>query len=273
MSEVNVKPTDNKAPEGKRQGKKFMGNNPHPPSKVKFTGDCDDLVDCIFDCEDSKQSGNFEATIDHLANYVGSKYEHGGEIRNLIKNLTAIVIPQPADLPLVPAPTATQQKIWELKITAYVKKEAKIEDNVRKLYSLIWGQCTDVMKSKLETLPSFQTISDNQDALELLKEIKGFTFKFDNEKYLAQSLVEATDKLHRLYQGKDMTNSQYLERFKSMVAVIEHYGGSVGKHPKIEQQEIATITSAPYIQQQCTQLQQLRQLKQQQRKGYWHACS
>jgi hypothetical protein len=102
------------------------------------------------------------------------------------------------------------------------------------------------MKSELETVPNFQAISDSQDALELLKEIKGFIYKFDNEKCPAQSLVEAMDKLHSLYQGKDMTNSQFLERFKSMVAVIEDYGGSVGKHPKMEQQELVEIANAPY---------------------------
>jgi hypothetical protein len=82
--------------------------------------------------------------------------------------------------------------------------------------------------------------------LELLKEIKGFIYKFDNENYPAQSIVEAMDKLHHLYQGKDMTSSQFLEWFKSMVAVIEQYGGSVGKHPKMDRQELVDSTNAPY---------------------------
>jgi hypothetical protein len=240
------KPNENKSSEFKKQGRKQFNMLSGSTTKSKFEGSCEELANCIFDCEDSKQSGSFEATMDLLANYVGAKYEHGGEIRNLIKNLAPIIIPEPADLPTVPAPTATQTKIWELKIAAYVKKEDKIADNVRKLYSLVWGQCTDYMKSKLETVSTFQNISDTQDALGLLKEIKGFTYKFENEKYPAQSLVEATDKLHRLFQGKEMTNSQFLEKFKSMVAVIEHYGGSVGMHPKIEQHEIASITKTPW---------------------------
>jgi hypothetical protein len=44
-----------------------------------------------------------------------------------------------------------------------------------------------------------------------------------------------------------MTNSQYLERFKSMVAVIGHYGGSIGSHPRLIQDEIASITSQPFV--------------------------
>jgi hypothetical protein len=72
------------------QAKKPVIMNHLPPAKASFT--CKDVAECIFDCEESKQSGNFEGTIDHLANFVGSKYEHGGEIRNLIKNLTPIVL-------------------------------------------------------------------------------------------------------------------------------------------------------------------------------------
>jgi hypothetical protein len=44
-----------------------------------------------------------------------------------------------------------------------------------------------------------------------------------------------------------MPNSQYLERFKSMVAVIKHYDGSVGSHPRLIQDEIARITNQPFI--------------------------
>jgi hypothetical protein len=49
-----------------------------------------------------------------------------------------------------------------------------------------------------------------------------------------------------MFQSKDMTDSAYLEKFKSMVAVIEHYGGTVGVHPKMVQNELAAITGSPY---------------------------
>jgi hypothetical protein len=109
-----------------------MMMNHRTPATVNFTSGCDDLAKCIFDCEDIKQSGHFEVTIDNLANYVGSKHEHGGEIQSLIKNLAPVVVVQPADLPTTQAPTSNKTKIWELNITAYVKKDQKIADNVRK---------------------------------------------------------------------------------------------------------------------------------------------
>jgi hypothetical protein len=37
------------------------GNNTY--KKPRFVGECDELKECIFDCEDSKQAGMFNANI------------------------------------------------------------------------------------------------------------------------------------------------------------------------------------------------------------------
>jgi hypothetical protein len=58
-------------------------------------------------------------------------------------------------------------------------------------------------------MAEFKTIHTNKDALALLKAVKGVVFKFDDEKEFEMSLVEATDKLYRMYQTKDMTNVQF----------------------------------------------------------------
>jgi hypothetical protein len=49
------------------------------------------------------------------------------------------------------------------------------------------------------------------------------------------SLVEATHKLYRMYQTKNMTNVQFQEKFINLVEVIVHYGGTVGVHKKFTQ--------------------------------------
>jgi hypothetical protein len=66
-------------------------------------------------------------------------------------------------------PTSTETKNWELKITAYLKKEQNIADNVRKPYYLIRGKGIIFMKLKVEKVTTFISITDTQDALELLK--------------------------------------------------------------------------------------------------------
>ena len=60
------------------------------------------------------------------------------------------------------------------------------------------------------------------------------------------SLVEAIDKLYRFYQGKDMPNTQFLEKFNNLVDVIEHYGGTIGVHKKITEDILAKHTGGTY---------------------------
>jgi hypothetical protein len=73
----------------------------------------------LFNCEDSKQSCNFENTINILANHVRAKYEFGSEISIMIKKLKPVIFAQPEDLSSNLLPTATQEKIWESTISAY----------------------------------------------------------------------------------------------------------------------------------------------------------
>jgi hypothetical protein len=61
------------------------------------------------------------------------------------------------------------------------------------------------------------------------------------------SLVEATDKLYRVYQTKDMTNIHFKDKFNNLVEIIEHYGGTVGVHKKVTQNYLAEFSGGEYF--------------------------
>jgi hypothetical protein len=88
----------------------------------------------------------------------------------------------------------------------------------------------------------FKEMHKEKDPVKLLKSIKGLTFKFDSEKEYEMSLLEAIDKLYRIYQTKEMSNTQFLHKFNNLVDVIEHYGGTVGVHKKITSNILAKHT-------------------------------
>ena len=50
----------------------------------KFEGAVEELSACIFDCQHNSQAKNFQQHLEVLATYVGSKYEHGGDMRHCI---------------------------------------------------------------------------------------------------------------------------------------------------------------------------------------------
>jgi hypothetical protein len=54
-------------------------------------------------------------------------------------------------------------------------KKTIAKENLKTAYSLIWGQCSDPMRQRLESTDDFQLIAGNGDAIEPLKMIKNIT--------------------------------------------------------------------------------------------------
>jgi hypothetical protein len=84
----------------------------------------------------------------------------------------------------------------------------------------------------------------NKDPMMLVKAIKGLMFRFDGE--YEMSLVDATDKLYCMFQTKDMTNTQFCDKFLNLIDIIEDYEGSVGVHRKVTKDILACYSDEVY---------------------------
>jgi hypothetical protein len=202
------------------------------PKQPRFEGECEELKGNIYDCSDIKQADTFMKTNKAVAGHVGRNYKYGGDIRNVVDNLELPTLQEPQDY--ATGASKTTIRIWEKEVDEYVKRKIYLFENVRTLYSLVWGQCTDIMRSKLEGLDRFEKISSDGDGLELLKAIKEIVYQFQSQKYLPHSLHESKQRFYQCTQGKYLTAAQYLEKFQNIVDVIEQTGGSVGVDPGIE---------------------------------------
>ena len=170
-------------------------------------------------------------TLKRVTEYVGAKYKHGGDIRSSIINGKKMTIPVPTAPTIAdPAnPTATervQELIFKGKIDAYIKRESILDDNVQKAFSLVLGQCTDLLQSKLKQQANWATVSREQDVIALLEMIKNITFKFDDQKFLPLALYNAKAALYSLRQN-NMSNHDYLQKFNNLVDVSTTYNGQL----------------------------------------------
>jgi hypothetical protein len=104
---------------------------------------------------------------------------------------------------------------------------------MKTVYSLMWGQCTDVMRQKVEATSGFNLLWANGDGLGLLLAIKDLVYYFQSQKYLSQALHESVRQFYLYMQGRHMTTQMYLEMFQNTVDVIEHSGGGIGHHPGV----------------------------------------
>jgi hypothetical protein len=96
-------------------------------------------------------------------------------------------------------------------------------------YAVIWGQCSEAMKAKLTSLDDFETKSHESDCAWILKEIKGITYCFEGQRYIYLSLDNARTTYYAYTQGAEDSISSYIEHFRSLVEVLEHYGGAIGE--------------------------------------------
>jgi hypothetical protein len=151
------------------------------------------------------------------------------DTRLAIENLQHIA----CEVPEVPDDNATktQIRIWEKKIDDYVKKETITKENLKTAYSLIWGQCFDPMRQRLESTDSFQLIASQGDAIELLKMIKNITYNYQSQKYTPQAIHDAKKRFYQCYQPSSMSVQTYYEQFMNLVDVIEHIGGGIECDP------------------------------------------
>jgi hypothetical protein len=66
--------------------------------------------------------------------------------------------------------TKTETRIWEKEVNEEydVRKKSYLKENLKTLYSLIWGQCTNVMQARTDALDEHGRMSNTGDSIALL---------------------------------------------------------------------------------------------------------
>jgi hypothetical protein len=214
-----------------------------PPRQAKFEGKCDALKGHIYDCSDSRQADLYSKTTKEIAEYVGRTYTYGGDMRRAVERLEVPAFVMPED-PAEDA-TETEREIWKVEVKEFVHRRRSIRENLKTLYSLAWGQCTDIMRQKIEALDNHEQMATESDGLGLLRAIKNASFNFQSQKYVAHALHDAKRCFYLCSQSKHMTTQAYLEAFRGTLDVIEHTGGEIGHEPGIERY-VAEQTAIDY---------------------------
>jgi hypothetical protein len=151
-----------------------------------------------------------------LDEHTNMEATQGSQIENLGKTYLSL----PDDPP--DTATKTETRIWEKEVDEYVQKKLYIDENLKNLYSLIWGQCTDVIRARIEALDEHEDISNQGDSIKLLKAIKSLVFNFESQKYRPLAIHDGMRQFYNIYQDKHATCQSYLEKFQNCVDVLDH---------------------------------------------------
>jgi hypothetical protein len=153
-SDEKKPPNDNKRGAQGRNKQQNQKNVGIKPFVKKFDGECEGLKGYIFDCANPKQADLYSTTCKAIARYVGREYKKGGDMQSVILELEIPVFDEP-DAPDENTATRAELRRYDARIDELTKKENQLHDNIKKLFSLVWGQCTKAMQSKTETMPGY----------------------------------------------------------------------------------------------------------------------
>ncbi len=134
-------------------------------------GRSDDLQGYIYDIVASKGGVAYTRTTEELARHVGEKYAYvGSYVRTAILTLnvpapTRPTAPSEVLVGVVLSIDEAEKELFKEKIRMYVKTEAAIETVMKSLYDLIWGQCSESLRSRLRGGNNFTTYSTTADSL------------------------------------------------------------------------------------------------------------
>ena len=167
----------------------------------------------------------FIKTKKEISIYVGTEYKQGSDLHLGIDILVAPTIPVLANPPI--NADVTQNRIWEKQVDLSVKKVDQLQTNIQLLFSLVWGQCTDVMQSKVEASTTYKAIANSNDGIELLKLIKDIAFIFSSQKYLPHAIHDAKRRFFLQFQGRQLNVKDYLDQFTIHVNVRDHIGANI----------------------------------------------
>jgi hypothetical protein len=96
-------------------------------------------------------------------------YKYSADAKTVLKMLALPMFTEPTDLPA--GATRTQECTWEKQVDEHMKREILLNENLKMAYSLIYGQCSDMMCMKLESRPNHAMIKAMAGSSALLENI------------------------------------------------------------------------------------------------------
>ena len=230
--------TDNHQRHGRGRGR----NNDQRPKRTKFKGGCSAIEDYVYDVgQPTSNQELYSTTTKKIAEYIARTYDRAGEFRNAFTNLKFEPLDRPkldsfATLKEDPTDKAKKTKViddeskelWKDALKTYSKKKDARDVNAGKAFALILGQCSDMIRSKVESHADWEKVNDSSDPIGLLKIVKHCMVHRTTTRHKGYSLIEAEGALNRFRQGEKMTLEDYRDRLISLIDVFRDVGGEPG---------------------------------------------
>ena len=211
-------------------------------STSAFKGATAEMNGHVFRCStEGSDRKEFAKTLESAALYANV---HISEAQDIVSIFTS----KDFDMPIIAKPkkaTLTEEEkkdatevafvdaLYKEQIRRYATRLDKQTANERALYSVMWGQCSPTLQSKIQGATTYKTMHANCDLSMLLKEIRNISFEIDSSKNVYLISFIALSKVFSMRQSKENSCATYLKNYEAILSVLEHLGIQLGSEPTL----------------------------------------
>ena len=203
------------------------GHGPNRTVHTHFKSSVEGLEDAVYDSGLPNSSQDlFTTTTERLGEYVAKTYDHTGEFRNGLMNLSF----PPLKKPLDPGkdPTFAQQQEYKSEYENWNKAKQRRSHNMQRVFALILGQCSDTIKNRIRSDQQWLDIDQKCDVISLLTLIRDSLYQNAANLDKTHAMIEADERLNKFRQGDKMSVYEYREKMKSLIDIYAAMGGEPG---------------------------------------------
>ena len=178
----------------------------------------------IFKANTPDQAEMYIRTTEKLSEYVLTTF--GRDMRNLVKYATEREFTEP---PFPSKKLRESDKLHEVKykesLAKYHRELDTYQDQKTKMFGIILGQCSPMVKDRLAKNQGFKKVEMDSDVMEVLKMLQEMAYSTLGHQEPNWSLVTVLRRLLTMQQRQGDTIQTYYLRFKSQAAVLQAQWG------------------------------------------------
>jgi Zinc knuckle len=194
------------------------------PNGKLILGKTKELGELVYKTNTKDQADMYLRTTEAIADYVGVEY--GRDMRMLVKRGKEMTFTEPED------PTSSKvisMEKYKAELNLYHKDKKLYKENKSKVFLVILGQCTQVVKSKLENDEEFEKLEIDDDVVGLLGMLKQMAFSTAGVQEPFWTMQVLLRRLTAINQGPSESVANYYRRTNANIEVMESQWGKF--HP------------------------------------------
>ena len=211
------------------RGRNASSNAGRTNRQTTFKGTTPAMNGHVFECyEELGEKRQYAKTLEALEGYVNKSCKFPQDLAPLFATeMKEPILVRPERLPA--DADEVDKAIWAEELKGFVKRSAELLANFVHIHSVVWGQCSEAMCSKIKAHPQYIERTEKHDCYWLLKQIKAVTLQFDETKDDFMSIMDARTSFLNCQQGQHQTTEDYLDQIRGWCDAIEYHGGSVSE--------------------------------------------